>query len=982
MEIGRCKKLKRFILSNDEDMRAIEGLLKSTESLDLAQEVGNMGSWYFDLNDNKLYWSKQTFRIFKTDKAPHTHDEYIATFIHTEDVPQYLNQFQDFCLKIRPFNMNYRIVLTGGDIRYVQVKARFLVDSLGEPIKLIGTIQDLTESRELEIQDQQYKSLFDFNPDMIYSFDLDGNFTDCNYALSNLTGYSKEELLSKPFLDLIYEPHKNEAIFRFREAKNGSTQRYNITAITKKGDLMELSAMKFPIIIDGTVVGVYGIAKDITEENRAKTLMIEAESKFRHLVEDSVAGAFIVQDELMIYANPEAKKILGNSNLEGRSIWEVIHPGDVEFVHEKLSKPSMNGQAQNFVAKFIKDDRTTIDLEIHGTRTQINGKVSYIGTFVDITEKKLIADQNAYLAYHDHLTSLSNLRSLEDKLDKLIVLSKVLNLNFAVLYLDLDRFKYINDSLGHHIGDLLLKNVAERLKDLIQPTDFIARIAGDEFILLIHNIPPAAAVETGKLIIENLEKPFNVSEYEINITASIGISVYPEDGDDRITLLRKADGALYRAKSVGKNNVQIYTPTINIDTYKLYSLEKDLRKAIENNELELYYQPKVNKKGNILGAEALIRWNHPEWGLIPPDEFLPLAEQTGFIKRIEQWVPETVCKQMKFWHQNGFLKIPISVNVSAIRFMDTDFIENIQRSILASELEPHWLEIEITETSLLQNEQVVSESLDRLKEIGVQISLDDFGQGYSSLSYLKRFKNKIDTLKVDRQFIQDITSSSEDALIAQTIIQLAHQMKLKVVAEGVETREQLAVLSKFNCDQIQGYLFSKPLPIAVFEGLLNKGNIEISDTGENHNEVINRREYFRIPFPYPLSAMMTITLFKGKNMNLGHTEVLIEDMGPGGLRFLSNIRLTTSDDIILQFQAEIMEEIIIVNGIVVWVKEIKDKIYQYGLRFMITEGERQALSVILNKLSLQLRHHPTVKGCHTITADRYKYLKSGTTKGN
>ncbi len=829
--------MKAFFISRSkinevkEEIHTIEELKKITENLDFAQQVANIGSWHYDILKDQPFWSKQMFHIFglSFDEMPATKKE-LFSLVHADDVDRLKKFFKEFLVKRESDKISYRIVRPDGECRHIVQKVQFLEDETGTPVKLFGTIQDITNSREEEIQAQQYKSLFDYNPDAVYSFDLEGNFVDCNPALLRLLGYTKQEIVKTPFLNLIEPESRDEAFFRFEEARKGHSQRYELLARTKSGTVISLSAAKFPIIVNEEVVGVYGIAKDVTKEKQSQQLLIEAEEKFRSMVEDSIAGAYIIKDGKFVYANPQAKKILGVPEMEGLPFWKVIHPDDKKIVEEKINKRLLHGELQNYEVRAIKGDGSVIHIEIHGSRSIINNTVSLLGTFMDITQKKRAADRNEYLAYHDHLTSLPNRRLLEEKLEQQIAFSKTANEQFAVLYLDLDRFKYINDTLGHHIGDQFLKDVAKRLKAAIRKQDFLAHIAGDEFVLFFPNVAKNTAVDLAKTLISGLEQPFYRSDYELHITASIGVSMYPEDGAEKETLMRKADSALYRAKALGKNNVQVYSPLWSVQTSRLQALEKDLRKAIENKEFELYYQPKVNLKKEIVGAEALIRWQHPKWGMISPADFIPLAEKMGLIRITERWVTETVCEQMKTWQQEGFQPIPVSINVSALRLMDKDFVDHVHECILLAQLDPRCLEVEITETSFLENEEIIMDTFTKLKKIGLQISLDDFGRGYSSLSYLKRFKGFIDTLKIDRNFIQDLDHNFEELVITETIIQLAERLKIKVVAEGVETKKQFDLLAKSNCGAIQGYLFSKPVPPAMFEKLLQKGILEITHT--------------------------------------------------------------------------------------------------------------------------------------------------------
>ena len=425
-----------------------------------------------------------------------------------------------------------------------------------------------------------------------------------------------------------------------------------------------------------------------------------------------------------------------------------------------------------------------------------------------------------HLAYHDALTGLPNRPLFIDRL--IVALAQVgrVNHKLAVFFLDLDRFKDINDSLGHSTGDTLLKAVADRIRRCVREGDTIARFGGDEFTLLIpriDNIEDAAKI--AQKIIETLKIPFMIAERELFVSTSIGISIYPSDGSDPETLVRNADSAMYRAKDQGRDNYQLYAPAMNARALERLSLENSLRKAISQNELVLHYQPLVDLSDKSIGGlEALIRWNHPELGLLSPAHFISAAEVSGLIVPIGNWVLLTACRQLKLWQKRIDPDLTVAVNLSARQFHQGNLTQEVLQALEQTGLHPGSLELEITESSAMQNAENSIHTLRELKALGVRISMDDFGTGYSSLSYLKRFP--IDTLKLDQSFVRDVTTDRGDAAIVSAVISMAHSLDLKVIAEGVETAEQLAFLQKQHCDYIQGYFFSKPLSIEELEPYL------------------------------------------------------------------------------------------------------------------------------------------------------------------
>lgn len=449
-----------------------------------------------------------------------------------------------------------------------------------------------------------------------------------------------------------------------------------------------------------------------------------------------------------------------------------------------------------------------------------NGKLARMeGILTDTTEHKKVKEQLVYLADHDYLTELPNRKKFEDELDVLVQKSALLKTKFAIMHIDMDGFKRINDTLGYLAGNKLLMEISLRLKQYITKHDLVARIGGDEFSVLIRNmIDEEQVIEVAEKMITSLKEPYSIDSYELYCTASIGISIYPTNGEDITTLLKRSEAALYRAEEMGRNNFQLYTSSMDIGAYKLYTLDRDLRKALERNELVLHYQPKVDAKSGIMvGAEALIRWNHSQWKTISPGEFIPLAEENGLIFNISDWTFRTVCEQITKWEEMNIHTVPVSINISPKIFLKDDWAETLIRIVEETKVDPKLLEIEITESILVENKESFLSSINKLKEIGIRIALDDFGTGFSSLLYLKNYK--VDTIKIDRDFIHD-NLSENDAHITKAIIRLAHDLNINVIAEGVETEEQLTFLRQQECDQIQGFFFSKPIPVEMFEKYL------------------------------------------------------------------------------------------------------------------------------------------------------------------
>jgi diguanylate cyclase (GGDEF)-like protein/PAS domain S-box-containing protein len=476
----------------------------------------------------------------------------------------------------------------------------------------------------------------------------------------------------------------------------------------------------------------------------------------------------------------------------------------------------------------IRRDGREADIEdssapIHDRKGAVTGAVM---VFHDVSVARAMAVKMAYLAQHDRLTDLPNGVLMNDRLVEAIALSCRYERKLALLFLDLDRFKYINDSLGHVVGDGLLRSVARRLFTCVRSSDTVSRRGGDEFVILLWEVRQAQdAAATAEKILEALREAHHVDGHELHITGSIGIVTYPDDGADAETLLKNADFAMYDAKDSGRDTYQFFKTDMNERAIERQVLEGELRHAIERQQLLLNYQPKIDLvTGGIIGVEALVRWHHPERGIVPPVQFIPIAEECGLIVPIGRWVLREACRQVRAWQAAGLPTIYLAVNISAVELRAPEFVAGVRMVLTESGLNPCLLELELTETFLMLDARSTADVLQELKEIGVQLALDDFGTGYSSLSYLKRFP--LDTLKIDRSFVRNITTDADDASIVTAVIGLGRNLHMRVVAEGVETREQLEFLQEHACPVGQGFYFSVPLSAVEFEQLLGRAILD------------------------------------------------------------------------------------------------------------------------------------------------------------
>ena len=570
---------------------------------------------------------------------------------------------------------------------------------------------------------------------------------------------------------------------------------------------------------------------DLEAKHReAQAALIESDEKFRELTRNipQVFWMTDIEQKSTIYASPAYETISGRrlSELksEPQSWLKAIHEEDRERVKSARKERAPLGTYDIEYRLIHADGKPRWVRDRAFPVRNVQGEIYRIaGIAEDITERKLSEEQLANLAHYDSLTGLPNRVLFNDRLRQAVAQARRNHWIVGVLFLDLDRFKLVNDTLGHASGDLLLKQVADRLSACLRPTDTVGRLSGDEFAVILSELAEAQnAGYVAQKILDALVAPFDLEGSEVFVTASIGITIYPSDSERIDTLIRDADAAMYSAKAAGRNNYQYYTAAMNARALEKLQLETGIRRALERNELLLHYQPKVDiASGNVCGLEALLRWQSPEHGLVSPAQFIPLLEETGLIVPVGEWVTRAACAQLQAWRKAGVPLMPVAINLSARQLRQQGYAKVLEQAMKDFDIKPELIRVEITESSLMENPEEAIIVLQSLKALGIRLDADDFGTGYSSLSYLKRFP--LDALKIDRSFVRDITNDEDDAVIAQTVITLAHSLGLKVVAEGVETEAQLEFLSAHHCDEAQGYLFAKPLDMDACTALLATG---------------------------------------------------------------------------------------------------------------------------------------------------------------
>lgn len=676
--------------------------------------------------------------------------------------------------------------------------------------------------KSLAESEERFRLMTENARDLIYSYRIrpDAGFYYISPSVTAFTGYTPDELYAD--CNLAFKViHADFQEVMKDPARLASTinMPLSVRMIRKDGRPVWTEHRCVPVYDEsGEITGCEGIARDITERKQAEEALERYQLLCKH-AKDIIL--FFRRDGQLIEANEAALKTYGYTREEILS----LNVSDLRSPEAKgtLAEHLKNAETASvpYETTHQRKDGGIFPVEVNAQVTTLNGERVMFAIVRDITDRKRAEETINHLAFHDPLTDLPNRTLFFDRLGVALNRASRNKQMLAVMFLDLDRFKFVNDLLGHAAGDKLLKNVARKIKRCIRANDTVARMGGDEFTILLPEVKREQdAAKVANKILEALRKPWVVNGYKFHLTTSIGIALYPNDGTDKESLTKNADTAMYRAKEIG-DNYQFFTPAMNALTVERMQTEQDLRKALEKGEFEVYYQPQVNTgMGIIVGVEALLRWNHPDRGVICPPEFILPAEDLGLIIPIGEWVLRTACNQIKAWQEACVRPLKLAVNLSPYQFRQKDLLEKIQQIVEETGLDPHLLELEITESTAMQDVEFSVSTMRKLRNMGIGIAIDDFGTGYSSLNYLRRFP--ITTLKVDRSFVNDVLEDAEDAAIVGTIIVLARNLKLKVIVEGVETQAQQEFFEKHNCYEMQGHLFSYPVPAREMEKLFHR----------------------------------------------------------------------------------------------------------------------------------------------------------------
>lgn len=699
-------------------------------------------------------------------------------------------------------------------------------------LSLVSSDTQNLESDEIKRREHYQRALLDNFPFMVWLKDREGRFLANNSVFAQVAGVNDvKNLEGKTDFDFFPEDLAKSYIEGDLEVLRTGKSITTIDLIKRSnGEDYWAESYKSPVTINGEVIGTVGFARDITEHKKLLSEIAKKELEYTSLVNNLPLS--IVRYDLKCrreFANVSQRDFLSEDiqSLVGKTPLELWNPNIKNMTGEQFQKRLLEvmqtGESQTFEMQCEVNGATYISMvNLVAELDKDNQVIGALALASDITEMSQYRQSLEHLAYHDPLTSLPNRTLLNQRLQYAIQHAAKHHNNFGLLFIDLDYFKSINDTLGHTVGDELLVEAAKRISACVRSDDLVARIGGDEFAILAldinHDYDLAGLAAK---ISKKLAEPFNVEEISFFVTVSTGIACYPNDSDNINDLMKYADTAMYQAKKQGRNNYQFYTPELTQNVIEHLAIATALRYAIKKNELSLHYQPKVCiESGNILGAEALLRWNGKVLGHVSPDKFIPIAEESGLIIEIGDWVLQQTCEAAVQINTGRKSPIVIAANMSSKQFVGNNFIENLKRCLAETGCHPEWFTLEITESLLLQDSDEVLETLTEIDRMGITIAIDDFGTGYSALAYLNKFP--ISQVKIDRSFVNHICSQESAALLVKAIIAMAQSLNKELVAEGIETQEQAALIKEYGCNQAQGYLYSKPIPFAEFTQLLHK----------------------------------------------------------------------------------------------------------------------------------------------------------------
>ncbi len=816
-------------IENDDIKTALQKLKARENSLKKVEEVSGMGSWEVDLITHKSIWSDQSYRNYGYEPGE-VEPTFELFFSHVipEDLPMVQQKVKEGIESGNVTHITCRLKKETGEIAHFSIHGQTIYDADGKPIKLVGSTLDITTEVKLQQQAQELSNILERSSNEIYIVHLETlNYLYVNQGASRALGYTSEELLTMNVREINPYLHEEEIhklhtqLLETQHILNQTTHR------RKDGSMYHVQSYIHVIEYKGEKAFVI-FDMDITHEVEL-TLEYKKQAKILEHIHDSVISTD--REGKITSWNNGSTTLLGYDAGEiiGHHILEVFHSDEERDLYDIFR--TLDKEAKLTIEGYMKrkDGKNIIcDISLSVLKDD-NGLIDgYIGYIQDISKQKetqkLLAEQTRKLrhqAHHDTLTNLPNRTLFQDRLTQCIIHAKRNKQKFSLLFIDLDQFKKINDTLGHDIGDKVLIQTAKRLKKVLREEDTLSRLGGDEFTVILRDIASIQDASTvAQKIIDALNSPICIDAHDLHVTSSIGISIYPDDATTESNLIKYADIAMYKAKDEGRNNFQFYSPEMTAVAFERVVMESSLRTAIKEEQFVVYYQPQINPKTDIIvGMEALVRWKHPHLGIVSPQKFIPIAEESNLIIGIDKLVMKQAFEQFVKWYKMGLNPGRLSLNLAIKQLEKEDFLSTLFYTMAEMHFKTTWLELEITEGQVMQNPEASIEKLNKIHEMGIEIAIDDFGTGYSSLSYLKKLP--LDKLKIDQSFVKDIPDDEDDAAITKAIIALGKSLNLTLIAEGVEDALQRDFIVKNGCDLIQGYFYHRPLPAEEIETLLS-----------------------------------------------------------------------------------------------------------------------------------------------------------------
>ena len=812
---------------------ALQKLKARENSLRKLEAISGMGSWEIDLKTHKSIWSDQSYKIYGIDKKK---VEPTLELFYSHVLPE---DREDVQLKVKNginsgnvTSFTCRIKKTDGSIATLFLNGQAIYDKDNNPIKLIGTTQDITKQLALQQKTKELSDLLEHSSNEIYIVNLQTlDYVYVNSGAVKAMGYTSEEFLTMNIRDI--NPFLTEdKINKLKKLLMQTQYIINRTIHQRKdSSLYHVQSYIHTLSYDNQkcfVIFDTDISNIVELENEQKK-----QAKILNDIHDSVISTDM--DGKINSWNRGSRLLFGYKDREvlGENI-EKIYAKDNNIKLKKLFSLLNNYGNLTIEAYMYKKDgsKITCDISLSVSKNDADEIDGYVGYVQDITAQKqtqlLLQEQREklkYLAHHDTLTGLPNRTLFKDRLSQAILSANRNTEQFALLFIDLDQFKKINDSLGHQAGDEVLIEVAKRVRSVLREDDTLARLGGDEFTVILKNFKtPKAASTVSEKIINVMKEPIAIAAHNLYVTLSIGISIYPDDALNDTDLIKYADAAMYKAKDEGRNNYQFYSSNMTTLAFEYVVMESNLRTAIKEEEFVVYFQPQFNiKNDKIIGMEALVRWDRASFGIVPPSNFIPIAQESGLIIEIDQFVMKKAMQYFTKWYAQGLNPGILSLNLAMKQLNQDDFLQQLEKTIHEADFKSKWLELEVTEGQMMKNPERSIEKLNKIHKMGIEIAIDDFGTGYSSLSYLKKLP--LDKLKIDQSFVRDIPDDEDDMSITKSIIALGKSLNLKLIAEGVETIQQRDFIKENGCDLIQGYFYSKPLPADEIEKLLIQENL-------------------------------------------------------------------------------------------------------------------------------------------------------------